>query len=898
MKRKTEKIIVHRPAAFAALALAAVLIMAGCTQPTGAGGSPGSSGKGIVNIQLGIDNEVEDIPASMSIAAARTLLPGSVTGAAFDAYDLVFTVVTGESGTAESFTGVTSLTAVLDTGKYDLALSAKKAGIVAAEGEYKNISVTEGSPANVTVPLVFKPEAGDGTLSFTVTRPEGLELTDAQFTLTPLHSGGTSYGTDWLKNMYTGEKKTTHSSNESIASGYYQAVVTLSTAERKAVKTDIVHIGAGQTTTLNWAFDLDDFSTVVTNIWLVGAMNNWMLPGIPMTLEANGTFTWEGEIGSDDPAFRFSLTNTTGWDDPWNGNWFAPSITSVSDTRESVNVGSNISMVFAPTNTNEGATTATNSAWKMNAAGYYRLIVNPYAKTFNIEAPAVVTGVVINGGNITMNQGASNSFTAVVNGHNSPSQEVTWSVTGGSGTTAFSGNTLTIYAAEPAAALTVRATSTEDSTKYGEITVAVQGATAPVVTSIVVTAAGNATEVLLTATLQFSKTVTAGNGATEDVTWSVSGKNKDGVSLGSVTSSIDASGLLTVTANEEAVDLVVRATSQQAGYTNISGEATVFVRKIGAVYLTGDEFGNWTDTGTVELPYSGRGVYAKTVLMSKGKYFRFRDNSSTPNHFEPYPHEQGPNGTVDAWKHEPTQNTAWKTTQGGSYAISLDTVNEKVTFTRTDVTGVTVEVTYGHPMTAVTKINGEVAPKGTVTWTVEKSGSGADPYNNTNINQDGWLALDNYEPTGKQMIVRATSNYNDAASGTCTFTIGKYPNVWLVGAMQGWSLPGALMQRSQDGQTFTWQGTITNGDYFRFNRTDPITADSSTWQRNWLGITWNNDNPRQIDTGSTGDSCTVAEWDNQNPDGNKANWQFSGATGTYKIIMDVSAMAIRIEAVP
>jgi hypothetical protein len=851
-----------------------VLSVIACTPATGPEDSLPPVGKGIVNIRLGIDPAPE----------ARTLVPGSLDGSAFDIYELIFTAV--GSGTTQRFSGgVTSLTVSLDAGTYDLALAAKNGDKTVAAGEYKNIIVTNGVSANVMVPLVFKPGAGEGTLSFTITRP--FDLSDAQFVLTPLHGNGTTYGTDWLYILYNGEKKETQSSKETIASGYYQATVTLSTSERKAVKSDIVHIGAGQTTTLNLTFTEVDFSTIVENIWLLGVNGQWDAYGEDnkLTQADNGTFVWEGSMGQD--SFRFSLEDSGRWnDDKDRPKRFQPAVDNADIT-----LGTAAGMTHVANNT------GTATRWNLGGAGYYRFVVDPYAKTVVVTKPSVVTGVEITGGDAAINKGGSHNFAAVVNGYNSPSQDVTWSITSPHvDGTAFSGNTLTIDAGETEAALTIRAASTEDSSKSAKITVTVRSASSPVVTGIVVTAEKGAAELYRAGTVQFDKTVAATNGATEDVTWSVSGKDKDGAALASVRSSINASGLLTVASDETAVDLVVRAASKQSGYTNVYGEAAVFVRKLGSVYLIGDEFGKWTDTGTVELMYAGRGVYTKTVLMSKGKSFKFRDDSGNAHHFEPGNNNQEPNGTVDARQHHPTQNTAWTTTQGGSYGISLDTAAQKVAFTRTSITGITVEVTYGYPMTAVTKINNIPQPNASVTWTVEKSGGGAGPYGKTTINQEGWLTAANNEPAGKEMIVRAASNYDDAVSGTCKFTIDKYPNVWLVGGMQGnWSLPGILMQRSQDGQTFTWQGTITQGQYFRFNR-DDMDVSTANWSRNWLGILWNFGNPRQINTGSSGDDCKVAPWDTQNIEGNKANWQFSGATGTYKIIMDVSTMTIRIEA--
>jgi hypothetical protein len=73
--------------------------------------------------------------------------------------------------------------------------------------------------------------------------------------------------------------------------------------------------------------------TVITGetaeaVWLVGTMTGWgesFPPGTPMTKNTDGTFTWEGIVAANS-AFKFSLTNTTGWNDEWNGSWYAPEI--------------------------------------------------------------------------------------------------------------------------------------------------------------------------------------------------------------------------------------------------------------------------------------------------------------------------------------------------------------------------------------------------------------------------------------------------------------------------------------------------------------------------------------------------------------------------------------------
>jgi hypothetical protein len=382
MKKKTKKII-HGTIIPVALTAAAVLVMAACSPVAGPEISGPPAGKGVVNIQLG------DGSAPSDSAAVRTLLPGSVTDTAFDAYDLAFTVaVDNGSGTAQTFTGVSSLTAALDAGKYDLALTAKKGTAPVAAGEYKNITVTDGGSTPVTVSLVFNPGAGNGTLSFTITRPSGLDLSGAEFVLSPLFAGGTPDTTDWLYILYNGEKKETYSATETIASGYYRAAVTLSTPERKAVKSDIVHIGAGQTTTLNWTFTADEFATIFDYIRLVG-IPSWGTTApdtVGTTENPDGTYTWRVNAATD-ATFRFILDDTSTYEDKWWARWFH------SETNETVvSAAGSYDIQFS-----EGKP---NLAWKLSNAGWYSLTVNPYAKTLVVQphtTPVISNAAITNG---------------------------------------------------------------------------------------------------------------------------------------------------------------------------------------------------------------------------------------------------------------------------------------------------------------------------------------------------------------------------------------------------------------------------------------------------------------------------------------------------------------------
>ena len=87
-----------------------------------------------------------------------------------------------------------------------------------------------------------------------------------------------------------------------------------------------------------------------------------------------------------------------------------------------------------------------------------------------------VTSVTVSPATATVAKGAAQQFTAAVSGTNNPAQSVTWTVEGGGdGTSISTGDLLSIGANETAAALTVRAASTDDPSKSGTASVTVEG---------------------------------------------------------------------------------------------------------------------------------------------------------------------------------------------------------------------------------------------------------------------------------------------------------------------------------------------------------------------------------------------------------------------------------------
>jgi len=188
-------------------------------------------------------------------------------------------------------------------------------------------------------------------------------------------------------------------------------------------------------------------------------------------------------------------------------------------------------------------------------------------------AQPTVSSVIVSPETVPVEQGKTQQFSAVVVGENSPAQNVTWTVEGGVSGTSITGGLLSVDANETATTLTVRATSTVNTTKSGTATVTVIGAGTPYVSLVTVSPLTVLVE--QGKTQQFTENVTAHNNAVETVTWEVEG----GVSGTTI-----ADGLLTVDANETATTLTVKATSTVT--TTVSGTATVTVVAEGTPYVS------------------------------------------------------------------------------------------------------------------------------------------------------------------------------------------------------------------------------------------------------------------------------------------------------------------------
>jgi len=178
----------------------------------------------------------------------------------------------------------------------------------------------------------------------------------------------------------------------------------------------------------------------------------------------------------------------------------------------------------------------------------------------NSNPNAAIASVTVSaaGNRTSVQKGGTLQFSATVTGMNNPPSTVKWSIVSSgirAGTTISTGGLLTVAANEDITPLTVRATSTFDTTKYGIYTVNVTPVSNAAVASVTVSAAGNRTSVDKGGSLQFSATVTGMNNPPSTVTWSIV---SSGIKGGTT---ISTGGLLTVAANEDITPLTVRATS-------------------------------------------------------------------------------------------------------------------------------------------------------------------------------------------------------------------------------------------------------------------------------------------------------------------------------------------------
>jgi len=177
---------------------------------------------------------------------------------------------------------------------------------------------------------------------------------------------------------------------------------------------------------------------------------------------------------------------------------------------------------------------------------------------------------------LTLNRGDTQQYTATVTGNfTGISQAVNWSVTGGvTGTTINEDGLLTVASNETATSLTVRATSTVNTSYAGTRAVNIRQ-----VTSVTV---GPSTAVTLNRgdTQQYTATVSGNNSPPQAVNWTVTGGGEGTY----IASNGPNNGLLVVASYETATSLTVTATSEYDATK--SGSRTANIRQVTSVVVS------------------------------------------------------------------------------------------------------------------------------------------------------------------------------------------------------------------------------------------------------------------------------------------------------------------------
>ena len=232
------------------------------------------------------------------------------------------------------------------------------------------------------------------------------------------------------------------------------------------------------------------------------------LPGQETMTHPSGKILskWRSDDGTTyNPYYRYTVTRNVEFTAQWIASTSIFTVTfnpnngiGTPPESKSVQAGSNITLP------NEGGLSRsgyTFGGWNTDASGTgnnYRAgttympisDITLYAKwdANSTNTPGgsgttpIVTSVTVTPVTASVVKGKTQSFGATVNGTNNPAQTVTWSILNtnkNSETTITNGGYLTVSASESLTTLTVRATSTADTTKFGEATVNVFALAAP-----------------------------------------------------------------------------------------------------------------------------------------------------------------------------------------------------------------------------------------------------------------------------------------------------------------------------------------------------------------------------------------------------------------------------------
>ncbi|MCL2762029.1 MAG: beta-1,3-glucanase family protein [Treponema sp.] len=377
------------------------------------------------------------------------------------------------------------------------------------------------------------------------------------------------------------------------------------------------------------------------------------------------------------------------------------------------------------------------------------MVIAPTPTVRSVTVTADATSVV---------QGTTLQFNADVDVVGSAGTGVTWSVNPAvAGASVNASGLLTVGAGVAAGTtITVRATSSEaDFTDvFGAATVSVTEAAA--VTDITVTSP-NATVARGTNTEQFTANVTVTGGAAQTVTWSIS-------STGHVGTSISASGLLTVGANETQASITVRATSSVPDFTGVYGEKTINVPQVNGITVTAAGGAAFVPRNTNTLQFNanvdvvhGAGTGVNWSITSTGHVVGTSISAS---------------GLLTVGASE-TQSSI--TVRAASSAAGFTGVFGELTVNIPQVTAIAITAEGNHTTVqqgSSQQFNAAVTAAGGATQNVTWSISDGNPIAGTSINANGNLIVDPNEVNGKVLTIRAqTAEPGLTTANTRTITV-------------------------------------------------------------------------------------------------------------------------------
>ncbi|MDR1466646.1 MAG: hypothetical protein LBI40_03410 [Treponema sp.] len=388
-----------------------------------------------------------------------------------------------------------------------------------------------------------------------------------------------------------------------------------------------------------------------------------------------------------------------------------------------------------------------------------------------------------------LNKGGSHTFHAEGGG----SKGVIWTVTGkdesqstvslaqGTIITSTTGE-LTVDAAETAAVLTITATSVVDSTKSASIEITLVGADVPLVTAVVVSVQGGGTATVTKGqTLQLSAAVTAVNGASQEVTWSIAEQHATGTTISNT-------GLLTVAADETNAVLTAQAASKQADFGNVRGQLVITITSpdtpsVSSVWLSGSMANNWTFPGVL-MTKEGT-VFKWEGLVGVDASFRFSledtsgwdDDKARGERYQPAEDNTTLTDDIAAAAIYIARNTgdenAWKITSAGSYRIVFDPSAHTVTVTKLTSsvdTGANITLSITDAGAGLTLIKGSEAVIGGSIGTISKtSGESITIQATTSGYTYEWVINGNY--AGKTSGDSITLNAVEFPLGNSTLTL-------------------------------------------------------------------------------------------------------------------------------